>query len=67
MCNISCRYMTKKVAAERFGIHATHTVNADSRAEASKGGRGGDEEHGRGADDVFHGVSCGLMFGGVGQ
>ena len=45
MCNISCRYMTKKVAAERFGIHATHTVNADSRAEASKGGRGGDEEH----------------------
>jgi hypothetical protein len=37
--------MTKKVAAERFGIHATHTVNADSRVEASKGGRGGDEEH----------------------
>jgi hypothetical protein len=37
--------MTKKVAAERFGMHAAQTMNADSRLEALKGGRGGDEEH----------------------
>ncbi len=39
---IVCRYLSKKAASERFGMHI---MNADARGDAYKGGRGGEEEH----------------------
>jgi hypothetical protein len=36
--------MTKKAASDRFGMTSTLAMNADARAEAYKGARGGDEE-----------------------
>lgn len=39
---VAKKYLTKRGVSDRSAFHA---MNSDSRAEAYKGGRGGDEEH----------------------